>query len=84
MNLIDRDKLYNAICKPSDLPDDVINVCEIRLSIIDQPVVEAIPKKWIINWLTRQTIPALHTCDNYEAVNMMLDDWEKENETNRC
>lgn len=40
----------------------------------------AIPIKWIIDWLTRQHVPATHTCDDYEAVEMMLDDWEKENE----
>lgn len=49
---------------------------------VEASVVEAIPKEWIINWLTKQTIPALHTCDEYEAVSMMLDDWEKENEIN--
>lgn len=43
--------------------------------------VEAIPIEWIVGWLTKQTIPALHTCDDYEAVEMMLDDWEAENET---
>ncbi len=43
MKLIDRDKLYNTICKQSDLPDDVINVCEIRLAIINQPMVDAEP-----------------------------------------
>ena len=46
----------------------------------ETPTAKAIPKEWIINWLTKQTIPALHTCDEYEAVNMMLDDWEKEND----
>lgn len=43
---------------------------------------DVIPIKWVVNWLTKQTIPATHTCDDYEAVEMMLDDWEKENESN--
>lgn len=41
-----------------------------------------IPIEWIVNWITKQTIPATHTCDDYEAAEMMLDDWEKENEAN--
>ena len=43
---------------------------------------KAIPIEWIIDWLNKQTIPALHTCDDYEAVEKMLKDWEKENEVN--
>ena len=57
--------------------DMVQTICRL---IIDGKSGEAIPKEWIINWLNKQTIPAFHTCDNYEAVNMMLEDWEKENE----
>ena len=53
---------------------------EVYRKINDMPTVKAIPIEWIIKWLTKQTIPALHTCDDYDAVNMMLDDWEKENE----
>ena len=44
------------------------------------PTVEAIPVEWIVGWLTKQTIPATHTCDDYDAVEMMLEDWEEENE----
>jgi hypothetical protein len=52
--------------------------------LIDGKSGEAIPIEWIINWLNKQTIPALRTCDDdYEAVNIMLDDWEKENEQNK-
>lgn len=68
MRLIDADKIhweYKCISKEE---------------IDDEPTVKAIPIEWIINWLTKQTIPALHTCDDYDAVNMMLDDWENENE----
>lgn len=47
-----------------------------------EPYKEAISKEWIVDWLTKQHIPASHTCDDYYAVEMMLEDWEKENETN--
>ena len=52
---------------------------DIIMNLDNIPTVKAIPIEWIINWLTKQTIPALHTCDDYDAVNMMLNDWEKEN-----
>ena len=81
MRLIDADKITfidclaksgNSVCCQAKgiVPKEAINM---------QPTVDAIPIEWIINWLTKQTIPALHTCDDYDAVNMMLDDWENEN-----
>ena len=59
--------------------------CWIRYKMFEnvmdkQPTVKAITVEWIIDWLTKQTIPALHTCDDYRAVEKMLDDWEAENE----
>ena len=89
MRLIDADKLelkhfvqwadvvvgYNGT-QPKHKHTDII-----AYDISGAPTVEAIPIEWIINWLTKQNIPALHTCDDYDAVNMMIDDWEKENET---
>ena len=50
------------------------------MKIVDAPTIEAIPIEWIVDWLTKQHIPATHTCDDYYAVEMMLGDWEKENE----
>ena len=81
MRLIDADKLVKAIENEnhgfsiSGAEEKFAKIIQVNM----QPTVEAIPKEWIINWLTKQTIPALHTCDDYDAVNMMLDDWEKEN-----
>jgi hypothetical protein len=40
-----------------------------------QPTVDAIPIEWIVNWLNKSN---RHYCD----VDLMLDDWEKENESN--
>lgn len=51
-----------------------------EVSYSTNSVPNSIPIEWIVDWLTRQHIPASHTCDDYYAVEMMLDDWEKENE----
>lgn len=83
MRLINADKTKNSLWgfeRYTGIDEMPIEYAE---EIIDkQPTVEAIPIEWIVNWLTKQTIPATHTCDDYEAVEMMLDDWEKENEAN--
>jgi len=83
MRLIDADKVKQYILAEGFYCDTEADK-EATAEKIDElfPTVDAIPKEWIINWLTKQTIPALHTCDYYEAVDMMLDDWEKENESN--
>ena len=76
MVLIDRDKLYNDICKPSDLPDDSINVCDIRLAIINQPAIEAIPIEWLRMWFTKKA-----SLIGITLISEIESDWEKENET---
>ncbi len=55
--------------------------CWIRYKMFENqiekmPTVDAIPVKWIVDWLTKQHVPATHTCDDYYAVEMMLEDWE--------
>lgn len=82
MRLIDIDKHFeiNKVFYEVDLK---VPLREVKEVLEHAPTVEAIPIEWIIDWLNKQTIPALRTCDDYEAVkavNMMLDDWEKENE----
>lgn len=76
--LIDADKLRLVKCGELD-NGKPIN-CVYEWAIKDAPTVEAIPIEWIVNWLTRQTVPATHTCDDYEAVEMVLNDWEEEND----
>ena len=78
MRLIDADEYLEKVCTYKKTG---CGSCKLQTACpADEPVVKAIPIDWIVNWLTKQTIPSLHTCDNYEAVNMMLDDWEAENE----
>ena len=81
MILIDKDKLIHSLeiipCKDSEERATVNWIID---EIDEKPRVRAIPIEWIVNWLTKQTIPAQHTCDDYYAVEMMLEDWEKENE----
>jgi hypothetical protein len=78
MRLIDVDNFLNQYS--DQVPGDTIDAIDLRLALLKEPKVEAIPIEWIVNWITKQTIPATHTCDYYEAVEMMLEDWEKENE----
>ena len=83
MRLIDADKITFFNCLANLGNGSVCCHTEgitSKLGIEMQPTVEAIPIEWIVDWLTKQHIPATHTCDDYYAVEMMLDDWEKENE----
>jgi hypothetical protein len=92
MKLIDRDKLYDAICRPSDLPEDVINVCDIRLAIINQPEVEAISIKDIKDFLRCEKIDSCDwrncsECSQMKCISIRnlsdLIEWSKEKENER-
>lgn len=82
MRLIDGDKLYKTLAKPSDIPGDTIDVMEVRLAILAAPEVEAIPIEWIENYVRNKFCLADWYGGFIHGINMMLDDWEKENETN--
>lgn len=45
------------------------------------PTVKAIPIEWITDWLAKQTVPATSYGIDYSAVDKMLEDWERENES---
>ena len=86
MRLIDADKLKKEL-EENKTSYEISDVDERQNEVIDWCIkdvdnaqtIEAIPVEWVVNWLTRQHIPATHTCDDYYAVEMMLDDWRKEN-----
>ena len=84
MWLIDvRDFIKNKLSK-YDLPSDSINACDIRLMLLEQPTVEAIPTEWIINYYHEAVSLATNYGNNEMqqafGVMNMLDDWRKENE----
>ena len=56
---------------------------QLNIELGEKPYHKAIPIEWIVGWLTKQHIPATHTCDDYYAVEMMLEDWEKEDGLNK-
>lgn len=75
MRLIDADKLEN------DIVENITVKAVSRMLAITQgqPTVEAIPVDWIIDWLTKHSIPATSYGIDYSAVEKMLEDWEEEN-----
>lgn len=79
MLIVDLDKLHFPFTTAR--PEYAQGVQDLHKAILKCKV-DAIPIEWIVNWLTKQHIPATHTCDDYYAVEMMLEDWEKENENN--
>ena len=86
MRLVDNDEVVRIVREEVKDEDNTLPVqfragVDYVLKIMNElPTVDVIPIEWIVGWLTKQTIPATHTCDYYDAVEMMLDDWEKENE----
>ena len=66
MTLINKKQLLDAVMKKS------YSQASIQL-INDQPEVKAIPIEWILNWLEKDN-------KHYCSVDLMLEDWEKENE----
>ena len=81
MRLIDADSVpYTMLYKENWMRCSGIEAQGAWKSDIDKvPTVKAIPIEWIVDWLAKQHIPAAHTCDDYYAVEMMLDEWEEEN-----
>lgn len=77
MRLIDFDKLIELYSEY--FGNYTINeLKEIREE--NMPFTKAIPIEWIVDWLTKQTIPATSYGLDCSAIHKMLDDWEKENE----
>lgn len=74
MRLIDGDKLYKTLAKPSDIPGDTIDVMTVRLAILAAPEVEAIPKEWIEEWGWKNGM------SESMSLRVMIEDWGKENE----
>lgn len=75
MILIDFDKLMEAY---NDFYDEFA-VHDLRyLKREYLPIVEAIPKEWIRDYMLR--LP--DGSEAYECILVMLENWEKENETN--
>ena len=72
MRLIDSDMLKAIISNTYYKPHEVIGIINRR------PTVEAIPKEWIRDYMLR--LPDGNAA--YECILVMLEDWEKENETN--
>ena len=66
IRLIDKDKFI------ADVVDRRYSQASMRL-IREQPEVKAIPIEWILNWLEKDN-------KHYCSVDLMLEDWEKENE----
>lgn len=88
MRLIDADKF--AIEEPKlwdwSSVDGISSTAVLKQCIWDvqcAPIVHAIPIEWIIGWLTKQSIPATSYGLDCDAIEKMIDDWEKENELDK-
>lgn len=68
IRLIDKMQLVDAVLKKR------YSQASINL-ILNQPEIDAIPIEWIVNWLEKDN-------KHYCSVDLMLEDWRKENETN--
>lgn len=55
-----------------------ISLSKIRTLLNKQPQVEAIPIEWIEEWGWKNGM------SESMSLRVMIDDWEKENETDRC
>lgn len=72
---------------------DTIDAIDLRLALLKEPIVEAIPIKWINMWLLKNVFiweattmanetDRLHAIENIKyGFETMLKDWEKENES---
>lgn len=79
MRLIDADEIvketWGVVIKDMFHMDETVDVIS-RKDIDNAPTVKAIPIEWIKKWLGK-------LIDPYDdSVCQMLEDWEKENETN--
>lgn len=79
MRLIDVD---NFLKQYSDqVPGDTIDAIDLRLALLKEPKVDAIPIKWLETYVKNQFCLNDWYGGFISGVNMMLEDWEKENET---
>ena len=78
MRLIDADELITTI-----LTNDLCDDDNIDKAILNAPTVESIPIKWIIEYANRECSFYINTEDTRCVLETMLEEWEKENETNR-
>lgn len=86
MRLID---VYNFLKQYSDqVPGDTVDAIDLRLALLKEPVVEAIPIEWIKKWKEKAANGSLlyrsplDLYDHYEyeaAIDRLLSDWEEEN-----
>lgn len=72
MRLIDVDNFLKQYS--NQVPGDTIDAIDLRLALLKEPKVDAIPIEWIEKWLDTWT-PDLPVAE-------MMKDWEKENESN--
>ena len=74
LRLVDADKLKELIVFENN---DVMATRKLVTALFeDIEMVKAIPIEWIVNWLEKKNV---HYCD----IDLMLEDWEKENEHNK-
>ena len=72
MKLIDKEALLLALRKK--------RYSKQSLDLIEsQPVVDAIPVDWVIAYYKFRLMPS--PVEWFEAIQIMIEDWEKENET---
>lgn len=72
MKLIDVD---NFLKQYSDqVCGDTIDAIDLRLTLLKEPIVEAIPVEWLKEQLDK------YECSTYEGIETVLELWEKENE----
>ena len=57
------------------IPGDKIDAIELRLALLDEPAVEAIPIEWVKKYRDQFET----TDDYYNVIDYMLRLWEKEN-----
>ena len=94
MRLIDADKIRYSDLSDGLVPDGVW--CTWKDRIDDMPTVKAIPIEWIRDYIKKHTftfriydttnennLDAI-TTNEFTLVSKMLEDWEKENEIDRC
>ena len=66
--LIDVDELLKTIP-----PEEIVS----RIAVANAPIVDAVPVEWIKNWMAKS-----ENTYNREQICEMLEEWEKENESN--
>ena len=62
------------------IPGDKIDAIELRLALLNEPTVEAIPIEWVKKYNANLCHSSYCFEDDRTDIERMLDDWEKENE----